>query len=64
MLNVNKLLAAANKDLSLINKEIALQKKLIKVQAVCNIQQQLLEKTLICIGDAVISTDIKNNIVF
>jgi diguanylate cyclase len=40
------------------NKKIVMQSRLIKVQ----MEKQLLEKTLMCIGDAIIATDLKNKV--
>jgi len=78
MFDLKSLLQKANKELIIKNQlnkrqadellvaknELALQRDLAEAQALCNVQQQLLEKTLLCIGDAVISTDINRNIVF
>ena len=59
--NEEKIKKAA--ELLAANKEISAQAKLIEMQRTCFVDKQLLAKTLDCIGDAVISTDDKKNIV-
>lgn len=65
LVDTNKELAIQDKENEMLtaelvdaNKKIVIQSELIKVQ----MEKQLLEKTLMCIGDAVIATDIKNKV--
>ena len=51
-------------EMVMANEEIDMQAKLIKIQAAYNIEKQLFEKTLMGIGDAVISTDQNKKILF
>ncbi|MEI8216038.1 MAG: HD domain-containing phosphohydrolase [Eubacteriales bacterium] len=51
-------------ELLIAEKQIDLQSDLIKIQEVYYIEKQLLEATLVSIGDAVISCDNNSNIIF